>query len=261
VNESPVERNGLEAVLDRLLDIPSSRVGTDVVADEGGERVDVRSLGELLAAAAAPVEPGPQAGELAALEAFRTLVPSAARPARGRFAARALASHSTAARIAAAATGALVLLGGGVAAAATGSLPGAAQQTAHRVLAAIGVHVPGQAPAAGTHPDQRGDSSTVPGASEATPSGSPSPAPSPASTVPPRGAAVSATASRGHSHAGRHSSSTAPGRHVASSHAPVPTGRAVDKPSDRDGWGHPVPDSWDGGHSASSAAKRSASPE
>jgi hypothetical protein len=59
------------------------------------------------------------------------------------------------AAVASGATAAL-LLTGGVAAAATGTLPGAAQDTARDMLATIGVTVPGADEAAAGHADQRG---------------------------------------------------------------------------------------------------------
>jgi hypothetical protein len=53
---------------------------------------------------------------------------------------------------------AALLLTGSFAAAAAGALPGAAQDTAHEVLAKIGVTVPGPNEASDGHPDGRGSS-------------------------------------------------------------------------------------------------------
>jgi len=53
-----------------------------------------------------------------------------------------------------------LLLVGGVATAATGALPGAAQQTAHDMLAQLGISVPGPNANSAGHPDQRGGSTT-----------------------------------------------------------------------------------------------------
>lgn len=97
----------------------------------------VRSV---LDALAAPTEPGPLPGEVDAVAAFR------AQHRTRRFSM----SNRTPFRVAvASAVGAGVFLTGGVAAAATGSLPGAAQDVAHDVLAAVSINVPaGERPAA-----------------------------------------------------------------------------------------------------------------
>ena len=87
-----------------------------------------------------------------------------------------------AAAVAATATGALLV--GGVAAAATGTLPGAAQDSARTVLSNVGVSVPGPNAHAGTHPDGTSahatDDATAPAAAPATTA--PAPVPSPAAT-------------------------------------------------------------------------------
>lgn len=92
----------------------------------------VRSVLEALAA---PTEPGPLPGEVEAVAAFRA-------QHRTR---RSSMTHLTPFRVAvASAVGAGVFLTGGVAAAANGSLPGAAQDVAHDVIAALplGFEVP-----------------------------------------------------------------------------------------------------------------------
>jgi hypothetical protein len=104
-------------------------------------------LASLLAAAAAPSEPGPLPGEAAARTAFRARHVDAP---RGSW-------HRTRAKVAvAAALGTGLLLTGGVGAAAAGSLPGAAQETASRMLAVVGVDVPGGDDRSSSHPDERG---------------------------------------------------------------------------------------------------------
>jgi hypothetical protein len=129
----------------------------------------------VLAAAAAPTEPGPQPGEAVALAAFRGAAPIPNRRTR-------MFPSLKAAAVAATATGAL--LTGGVAAAATGALPGAAQDTARTMLGTVGVTVPGPADAAGTHPASRGGST-------ATATETAAPVADPATTDAAKGAAVS----------------------------------------------------------------------
>ena len=104
----------------------------------------------LLRAASAPAEPGPQPGEGAALAAFRAARPNSRRSSM-------LSSLTPLRATLAAAVSGGVLLTGGVAAAATGSLPGAAQDTAHALLSKVGVSVPGPDNHAAGHADQRGN--------------------------------------------------------------------------------------------------------
>ena len=115
----------------------------DTATEVSSERVRM-----LLAAASAPTEAGPLPGEAEALAVFRAAHP----PERKRMQFTPLK-----AALAAGATAAL-FVGGTCAAAAAGALPGAAQETAHEVLARIGVTVPGPADASNGHPDQRGAS-------------------------------------------------------------------------------------------------------
>ncbi|HSR23854.1 MAG TPA: hypothetical protein VLW53_09910, partial [Candidatus Eisenbacteria bacterium] len=167
---------------------------------------DRSALTRLLAAATAPAE-GPVPGEEAALAAFRTLGPGAPAARAGR---RHMLRSMTTAKVAAAALAGGLSLVGGVAAAATGSLPGAAQDTARTVLGKVGVTVPGADDHAGTHPDSRGSSATAP---NATPSPSASAgkgaeisklATTTTATGVDKGALISGTASGGKSHAGQH---------------------------------------------------------
>lgn len=171
---------------------------------------DRSALTRLLAAATAPAE-GPVPGEEAALAAFRTLGPGAATPRAGR---RHMLRSMTTAKVAAAALAGGLSLVGGVAAAATGSLPGAAQDTARTVLGKVGVTVPGADDHAGTHPDSRGSSATAP---TATPSPSATAgkgaeisklATTTTATGVDKGALISGVASGGKSHAGQHGTAT-----------------------------------------------------
>lgn len=114
----------------------------------------------LLAAAAAPTEPGPLPGEPGAVAAFRD---ARSTPSR-RFS---MSSSLTPVRAAVAAgLGAGVLLAAGVGGAAAGVLPGAAQDTARTWLETVGVEVPGADAHSAGHADQRG--SSVDDAGEAT---------------------------------------------------------------------------------------------
>jgi hypothetical protein len=123
-------------------------------------------VGLLLAAAAAPTEPGPQPGEDAALAAFRAAVPAPTRRIR-------MLPSLKATAIAATATGALMV--GGVAAAA-GTLPGAASDTARAALAKVGVSVGGPAAASGTHSAMHGSDHAASGTTGSTAATVPSPA-------------------------------------------------------------------------------------
>ena len=106
----------------------------------------------LLAAAAAPTEPGPLPGELGAVAAFRQ---ARSTPTR-RFS---MSSSLTPVRAAVATgIGAGVLLAAGVGGAAAGELPGAAQDTARTWLETVGVEVPGADAHSAGHADQRGSS-------------------------------------------------------------------------------------------------------
>jgi hypothetical protein len=134
----------------------------------------------LLAAAAAPTEPGPQPGEDAALAAFRAAVPAPTRRIR-------MLPSLKATAIAATATGALMV--GGVAAAATGTLPGAASDTARAALAKVGVTVAGPADASGTHSATHGSAAAT--AAAGTTGRTAATVPSPAATASAHGKAVS----------------------------------------------------------------------
>lgn len=173
------------------------------------DMTDDRSvLTRLLDAATAPAE-GPVPGEEAALAAFRTIGPGAAASRAGR---RHMIRSMTTAKVAAAALAGGLSLVGGVAAAATGSLPGAAQDTARTVLGTVGVTVPGADDHAGTHPDSRGSS-----ADASKPTDAPSPsatagkgaeisklATTTTATGVDKGALISGVASGGKSKAGQH---------------------------------------------------------
>jgi hypothetical protein len=179
------------------------------------------------------------------------------------------------------ATGALALTSG---LAFAGELPGAAQDTAHNMLATLGVSVPGPNSHAGTHPDVRGNSSTV-AASNQTPTGAPSTesakgkgkvisalAHSTTATGRDKGATISTAASGGKSHAGtppgqsgsanQHGSSTSGAASGGKSHAGNPPGQsgtthqhAANPPTPP---AHPTPPTKNGGHGASTSGTASA---
>ena len=88
----------------------------------------------LLEAASAPTEPGPLPGEDEAMAAFRASHESSRRSSM-------LSSLKSTKAAAAAALSVGVMLTGG--AAVAGTQPGAAQETAHSVLAELGIEVPG----------------------------------------------------------------------------------------------------------------------
>jgi len=111
----------------------------------------------LLEAASAPTEPGPVLGELEALAAFRASHSPASRKSS-------VSALRTSAKVTVgAALGALLLTGGVGAAVASGSLPGAAQDTASELLSKVGVSVP----AARDRPEQHDDTQDDSGEAEA----------------------------------------------------------------------------------------------
>ncbi len=185
----------------------------DYRRDISQSRVDDK-VSSLLAAAAAPAESGPLPGEPEALAAFRA---HAQTPARRT---RMLHSVTPLKAVAASALGTGLLLTGGVAAAATGSLPGAAQDTASRILSPVGVAVPGTADASAGNADERESSEETAttggkGAGDASERAGDSGkgdhvselARNPETTGVDKGAEVSGFASGGNSQAGRHGSS------------------------------------------------------
>jgi hypothetical protein len=107
----------------------------------------------LLSAAAAPTEQGPVPGEEAAMAAFRAAHHTAS-SRRSRMFHRPRPLKIAAA----AAMGTGVLLAGGLAPVASGSLPGAAQETAREMLSKFGVTVPGPDEHSSGHTDERGKS-------------------------------------------------------------------------------------------------------
>jgi hypothetical protein len=117
------------------------------------EPVTDARLASVLDAAAAPAEPGPAPGEQAALAVFRA---SSARTDGWR--SRMHMPKTPLKALGATAASAGLLLTGGFAAAAAGALPGAAQQTAHDMLATINVEVPGANDHSLGHVDTRGRS-------------------------------------------------------------------------------------------------------
>jgi len=120
------------------------RLDTDAAPDE--------RVTSLLEAASAPTEPGPVRGELEALAAFRASHAPTSRKSP-------VSALLTSARVTVgAAVGALLLTGGVGAAAASGSLPGAAQDTASEWLSKVGVSVPSARDRSKPHGDRRDDS-------------------------------------------------------------------------------------------------------
>jgi hypothetical protein len=160
-----------------------------------------RRVAVLLAAAAAPAE-RPVPGEGPVLAAYRDAMALAPASPRSR-----MQSRTTVKLAAASAIGALSLLGGGYAVAATGSLPGAAQQTAKDALANVGVTVPGPADAAAEETATREGGATAGTAATGTESSAKGDAVSDLATTTDlegadKGAAASGPASDGRSKAG-----------------------------------------------------------
>jgi hypothetical protein len=91
-----------------------------------------------------------------------------------------------------------------------GSLPGAAQDVASEMLAKVGITVPGPNDAAGTHPDVRGNSASVPSVPADAGKGAEISelATTTELTGVEKGAAISAAASGGKSRAGQHGSAS-----------------------------------------------------
>ena len=188
---------------------PSDLWGGDELDEVLRDPSSAGPLGQILAAAGAPAEAGPQVGEDAARSAFRVAFPpSPARASRVRL--------SMSRRLAAAGLASGLVLSGGAAAASAGALPGAAQQTAKHVMSKLGVSIPGPDKDASTRrsgpatpapaPATTGDPYATAG--DGGPSGTDSevsgPARGSASTGVVKGAAVSGAASDGKSQAGQH---------------------------------------------------------
>jgi hypothetical protein len=108
--------------------------------------------------------------------------------------------------------------------ASAGSLPGAAQDVASEMLAKVGITVPGPNDSAGTHPDVRGNSTSVPIAPADAGKGAEISelATTTDLTGVEKGAAVSTAASGGTSQAGQHGSASA-ARSASATGAPVET--------------------------------------
>jgi hypothetical protein len=119
------------------------RVADDPAADE--------AVMSLLRAARPSSPAGPVPGEAQVLAEFRAAGHDLERPLMHRTRTRARVLIATAAT-------AGMLTTAGAAAAATGTLPGAAQQTARDMLATLGVTVPGPDSHANGHADTRGNS-------------------------------------------------------------------------------------------------------
>lgn len=107
--------------------------------------------------------------------------------------------------------------------ASAGSLPGAAQDVASEMLAKVGITVPGANDNAGTHPDVRGNSTSVPIAPAPADAGKGAEISELATTTDltgvEKGAAVSTAASGGRSQAGQHGSVSGTGAPVETSNS------------------------------------------
>jgi hypothetical protein len=111
--------------------------------------------------------------------------------------------------------------------ASAGSLPGAAQDVASEMLAKVGITVPGANDSAGTHPDVRGNSTSVPNVPIAPADAGKGAEISELATTTDltgveKGAAVSTAASGGKSQAGQHGSASGAGS-ASTTAAPVET--------------------------------------
>ena len=142
---------------------------------------------------------------VAAMAALRSPVPRNAASPRRSFMPFALSRPRLTSVVVAAAFAASVGM------ASAGSLPGAAQDVASEMLAKVGITVPGPNDNAGTHPDVRGNSTSVPSAP--TDAGKGAEISELATTTEltgvEKGAAVSTAASGGKSQAGQHGSASA----------------------------------------------------
>jgi hypothetical protein len=193
-------------------------------------------LASLLLAAAPPVSPGPLPGEADALAEFRAVGHD-----RGR-----TPMHTSRTRrralVATAATAGMLTVAG-VAAAATGTLPGAAQQTAQDMLAKVGISVPGADAHSAGHADTRGKSgSTGATADDSKPTDPASHgkgadvsnlARTTTSTGVDKGSEISTLASGGKSRAGQNGKPTDPGSQ-GTTHKPTDPGTqgTTHKPTD-----------------------------
>ena len=196
-------------------------------AHKDQEPVTDPRLASLLDAAAAPAEPGPAAGEAAALAAFR----SSSVRSDGRF--RMHTPTTPLKSLAVAAAGVGLLLSGGIAAANAGALPGAAQDKAQDVLEDIGIVVPGANEHSDGHADTRGRSDEAPPTRDQADAADPESANTHGKTVSDvarsdefegseKGEAVS-EAARNNDHAGQHGSGQAPGQSATGrEHAQAP---------------------------------------
>jgi hypothetical protein len=192
----------------------------------------------LLSAAAAPTEHGPVPGEEAAMAAFRAAHQTASSRRSRMF------RHPRPIKIAAAAAmGTGVLLAGGLAPVASGSLPGAAQETAREMLSKFGVTVPGPDEHSSGRADERGKSAEAKEAAENQGKGDEVSelARNTDATGADKGAEISEFASEGRSHAGENGNggSAGPPESAGSSagHAQVdtPNSGGTDRPEQASG--------------------------
>jgi hypothetical protein len=146
--------------------------------------------------------------------------------------------------------------------ASAGSLPGAAQDVASEMLAKVGITVPGANDSAGTHPDVRGNSTSVPSAP--TDAGKGAEISELATTTEltgvEKGAAVSTAASGGKSQAGQHGSASATAAPVETPNSGG-TGTADTASGGKSAAGTATANAASGGKSAAGSGNASNGPE
>lgn len=204
------------------------RVAGDPAADQ--------AVASLLRAARSSDPAGPVPGEAQALAEFRAAGHDQGRPLMHRTRTRARVLIATAAT-------AGMLTTAGAAAAATGTLPGAAQQTARDVLAKVGVSVPGPNAHANGRADTRGNSPATQTPTGLTTTDQTKPSAEPSSdgkgaevsdlartttaTGVEKGAEISTLASGGKSQAGQHGTPAEPGSQGTAHKPPDPGTQAT----------------------------------
>jgi len=149
-------------------------------------------------------------------------------------------------------------------AASAGALPGAAQDVASSMLAKVGISVPGANENAGTHPDERGTSSPRTPKPEST-AGKGAEISELATTTDltgvDKGAAISAAASNGKSHAGQDSSASGGGAASVERPGGGGTGTAGAASGGKSSSGTSKADSASNGHSSAGSGNASRRPK
>jgi hypothetical protein len=146
--------------------------------------------------------------------------------------------------------------------ASAGSLPGAAQDVASEMLAKVGITVPGANDNAGTHPDVRGNSASVPGAPADAGKGADISelATTTELTGIEKGAAISTAASGGKSRAGQHGSASGAGAPVETPNSGG-TGTADTASGGKSSTGTSTADTASGGKSSAGSGNASSGQE